>query len=371
MRVGLLTLPLDTNYGGILQLAALYRFLTDSGMDAVHLRKRPRRPLWYIAAAEVLRRVPGQNIMNVRATGKARAVHRAFISRFIPAATSGLQVSSDFRRALREHRIDAVVVGSDQVWRLEYHSDNEPLIYFLDFAHDPAMRRISYAASFGRDHWAYPDLRDEVTQHLARFHAVSVREASGVEICRASLGRGDAAVVLDPTMLVDRSFYDEAMAAVPPYQGRQLVTYVLDGSAKVTAAVDAVTAALGAGLDRFSLKVGPADRLIDIPQWLRAIHDAEFVITDSFHGTVFSILFHKRFVVVPNVERGLDRFTSLLDQLGLGHRMITDGSSRVISELVSDPIDYAAVEARLAPLRKYSADFLLSALGQVDRGARE
>lgn len=361
-RIGLLTLPLDTNYGGILQIVALYQFLADNGHQPLHLRKRPIRPLWYRVTAALLRQIPGQNIKNARANGQARAQHYPFMQKFMPNATKGLQDEADFRRAAQDNQLDAVIVGSDQVWRFEYHSDDAHLIYFLNFVDPDRVRRISYAASFGRSSWAYPEHTEAVKALLGRFHAVSVRETTGLDICRDALDRPDATVVLDPTLLVDPAFYDKAVAAQPVYDGPRVVTYVLDQSDKVQRTRAAVSQALGAQIETFSLTIKPGGKKLDIPQWLRAIRDADFVMTDSFHGTVFAILFQKPFVTIPNAERGLDRFTSLLGQLGLTDRLLVSDDAEQVRKLVHEPIDYDAVAQKLAPLRQQAAAFLLSAL---------
>lgn len=362
-RVGILTLPIHTNYGGNIQAAALYQFLVKNNKEPVLLRKKPARSMPQRLLASILPRIPGQNFGSVRSNEQARALHYPFLKKFMPQATGKLRKSADFQRAVRRHKLDAVIVGSDQVWRFEFHNDHEPMIYFLDFIPSGNVRGISYAASFGRSHWAYPESTADVKRLLSKFYAVSVREDSGADICRDNLGREDCAVTLDPTLLVEPSFYDEAVAKEPVYTGPRIVTYILDQSATVQKTSAAVIAALGGDIETFSLAISqPNGGQLDIPQWLRAIRDAEFVMTDSFHGTVFSILFQKRFVTVPNVDRGLDRFTSLLSKLGLSDRLLTNDDPVQISRLVHEPIDYDEVELKLKPLREASSKFLISSL---------
>lgn len=362
-RVGLLTLPLHTNYGGIIQIAALYQFLVRHGKKPLFLRKKPVRPLVQRLVAKVLWSLPGQNIGGARAQEQQRAVHYPFIDRFMPNATKPLRTSRDFARAARRHDLQAVAVGSDQVWRLDYHADGAPLTYFLDFVDPATVRRISYAASFGHSTWSYPDFTEPAAQLLSQFHAVGVREESGVDICRDSLGRTDARVVLDPTLLVDPVFYDEAVAPGSAFDQPTVVKYVLDQSAKVQAATAAAMEILSR--DRMairSLSATDQSAPLDIPHWLQAFRDAEFVITDSFHGTIFAIVFKKRFVTVPNHDRGFDRFVTLLGRLGLSERLLTSDDPSAVGRILAAPIDYDAVDARLSRLRTEAADFLLSAL---------
>ena len=99
-----------------------------------------------------------------------------------------------------------------------------------------------------------------------------------------------------------------------------------------------------------------------VSQWLTYLKDAELVITDSFHCTVFSIIFHKKFVVVANPERGVVRLETLLSKVGLEDRFFTDIKDVMKSGILNKEIDYDEVEKKLAVHRKYSMDFLKKAL---------
>ncbi|WP_300974799.1 polysaccharide pyruvyl transferase family protein [Sphingomonas sp. LHG3406-1] len=365
-KTGILTLHLHVNYGGILQAAALYRLLQDEGFDPILLRKEPDN----IGRAgrlirNLLRILPGQNVGGVRARALTRARHEPFIRRFLPNATRPCRNSEQLRRAVQQHGVGAVVVGSDQVWRAEYHQDSNYPVYFLDFV--PAdVRKLSYAASFGHSDWRYPERTEEVAGLLERFDAVSVREKSGVAICREVLGRQQCTLVLDPTLVVSPSFYQDAAAPAERKQQPTLVSYVLDQGESSEKAHKAVQDALPYGFGRQFLSVKDEGDQETIGQWLRAFMDADFVLTDSYHGTIFSILFQKNFITLGNVERGLDRFTTLLDEIGLADRLVIDPDTTDFASLVARPINYGAVNTRLEELRAASKDYLLSAL----RGSR-
>ncbi|MCB1353292.1 MAG: polysaccharide pyruvyl transferase family protein [Rhodobacteraceae bacterium] len=364
-RVGILTLPLHNNYGGILQAAALYKALENAGKTPVLLSKKAERPIWTRAALRVLQTVPGQNIGDLRARERERAIHYPFIAEHLPNRTGILRTREQFSRALRQLGLDAVVVGSDQVWRFEYHGDDNPMIYFLDFAEDLGVRRISYAASFGQKDWAYPRKTEEASRLLAHFDAVSARETSGVQICRTTLGRPDAALCLDPTLLLDRAHYAAIAAKAPPPPRGAVLNYVLDRTSfarDICGTVIATCPGIGRA-NEITIRKGGAKP--DIPAWLRAFQHANFVVTDSFHGTVFSILFERNFISIPNRGRGVDRFTSLLDQLGLADRIFTGDDPAEASAIAARPIDYATVGARLDKLRVSSSDFLLGALSEA------
>ena len=364
-RVGILTLHFHVNYGGILQAAALYRLLKDEGFEPVLLRKEPEnRGRVGRLMRNLLRAIPGQNIGGVRARAKAREMHQPFIRRFLPNSTRPCHNGEELGAAIEEWVLDAVVVGSDQVWRTEYHQDSNYPVYFLNFV-PPEVRKLSYAASFGHPDWQHPDKLEEVSGLLAAFDAVSVREQSGVEICRHKLGRKQCDLVLDPTLVVDPVLYHEAAAPPRPKSQPSLVSYVLDQSDNSMAACRTVEAALPDTYGTTSLFVNWERSQVGVGQWLRAFMDADFVITDSYHGTIFSILFGKNFIALGNKDRGLDRFTTLLQGLDLMDRLVLAHDPSTISSLVSQPIDYRQSKERLMALRRSSLSYLLSALRQT------
>lgn len=365
--VGILTLHLHVNYGGILQAAALYRLLKDEGFHPILLRKEPenRGPLGR-AVRNLLRRVPLQNIGGVRARAIVRAKHAPFMKRFLPKITAACHNQKELRAAVERLGLDAVVVGSDQVWRSEYHQDSNYSVYFLNFVPDGILK-MSYAASFGHEDWQYPDKVDEISALLRDFDAVSVREQSGIDICRDTLGRSDCKLVLDPTLVVDPALFTEAAAPPRDKTGPALVSYVLDRSESSDLAARLVGASLPKDYRTTLLSIDDEAQQADIGQWLRAFMDAEFVVTDSYHGTIFSILFGKNFIAFGNRDRGLDRFTTLLDQLGLLDRLVLDHDLSKIASLVEQPIDYPTVNTRLNGLRKSSREFLLTSLAPLGR----
>jgi Polysaccharide pyruvyl transferase len=273
-RVGILTLPLNNNYGGILQAAAFYRLLETAGHHPVLLNIKWYSPPSKARVVEILERVPGQNIGGHRGRELERQPHYLFIRRFVPRRTRNLR-------------------GPDQ-------------------------------NAFGRD---------------------------------------DARFAIDPTLLIDRRFYDDVVAGVPPQPAPTVLAYVLDKQLSARELANMAITALG-GQHRFrrriSAEAGAA--ALDVPSWLRAFMDADAIITDSFHRTVFAVLFGKTFVTIPNEGRGLDRFVSLLGELGLADRLLADEDPGAAKALITTPIDYGPVRERLAKLRAQSAGFLRSAL---------
>lgn len=359
MKVGILTLPLLNNYGGILQAAALTHYLETTGHQPTLLNKKFERPKFERLAGQVLRHIPGHDIKNIRSNERERARHYPFLDAHIPARTKPLYTLRELENAARERALDAIIVGSDQVWRPGYMSAADTKVFYLDV--DLGCRKIAYAASFGKSQWTRPERIPDVKRMIAGFDAVSVREQSAVELCKDLFGRDDCTIALDPTLLVDPSFYEKMKLPVSPGEN-YVLNYVLDENASAQDATATITAASGIQKVRL-LTLDDGARTATIPEWIMAFRQASYVITDSFHGTVMSVLFRKPFMSIANMERGIDRFQSLLTQLGLMERLVTPDMTTDLSEIAAAPIDFNAVHEKLAALRLASARFLNQALG--------
>lgn len=382
MKIGILTQPLQRNYGGILQCYALCEVLKGLGhevcvLDRHHhtpfLRKvlrSAKRILLYCLGAE-----KKENILSIWMTaGQMRTISRhtsAFIDRHIPH-TRPLLGTKALRQAAGNEHIDAYVVGSDQVWRPVF----SPCIanYFIDFDHRDNIVRIAYAASFGVDTWEYDRQTQQVCAGYAKkFDAISVREDSGVTLCRNYLGVA-AEHVLDPTMLLRREQYEKLATDRHALASRgNLLTYILDPSPEKSTIVGNVSRKLG--LTPFSVMPSREADVLNcamypeectspaVEQWLRGFMDARYVIVDSFHGCVFSILFNKPFIAIANCSRGETRFTSLLRTFGLEGRLIHN-AGELTDSLITAPVDWERCNGILQSERKKSLLFLRTNLNK-------
>ena len=376
MRIGILTLPLHTNYGGILQAYALQTVLERMGHRVVVFdtpNKMPLPPLWKIPLTFAKR-------LLLKSTGR---IDRIFIEKYNnqirPVIAKEIQPFVDERihrkviinfSTLEAREFDAIVVGSDQIWRSFYFV---PLWLwqkmekaYLSFTNGWQIKRISYAASFGTDKWEY---NEEQTRHcteaIQKFDAVSVREENGVKLCKQYFDM-DALHVLDPTMLLVANDYIELFKKkqTPKSKGN-LLNYVLDETDEIKNLVQNVASAKK--MNPFAVNnsfenddTKPLNQRIkpSIESWLRGFYDAEFVITDSFHACAFSIIFKKQFVVVGNKERGMARFESLLSMFGLEDRLVTTDAD----VLALPQIDYNSVYQKYDELKIRSWNFLENAL---------
>lgn len=370
MDIGILTLPLHANYGGILQAYALKSVLQACGHQVVfidHQSMPNRLPLLFrypiYLKRFLLKYLLGRDI-KVRREEYYRKLYRNMLAGTAPFIHRYIQTACVRSASGNFPRFHAVVVGSDQVWRETYA--NFIGKFFLDFLEcDASVRKIVYAASFGTDVWELTPAQTAVCARLVRqFSRVSVREDSGVELCRKYLGI-EAEQVLDPTLLLGTECYVSLVheAQVPKSAGN-LFSYMLDDSAEKRQYVCQL--AQRTGLTAFSL-LPTEEQLMrgaaypGVEVWLRAFMDAELVVTDSYHGCVFSILFNKPFIAVGNVERGQARFDSLFRMFCLHHRLVD--VSDLSYEPLSRSVDWDEVNGRLHEYRQKSRAFLHSALG--------
>jgi hypothetical protein len=268
---------------------------------------------------------------------------------------------------LIKEKFDAFIVGSDQVWRKEYSIGIKT--YFFDFIpRKSSIKRISYAASFGIDTWNYSEEEtQEMRDLIIRFNAVSVREKTGVEMCKRYLN-SDAIQVLDPVLLLQKSDYLDLIKENKNNLSEKIFAYILDVDNEKEGFINSMSAVMSASVKSiFPNKPKVNSNLIDdlifpsVDEWLLSFKDSEYVITDSFHGVVFSIIFNKEFFVLKNTKRGLTRIESLLEMFEIKNRIIN--SDVAVCDVLHIPkIDYAAVNNILDSERDKSMKFLTECL---------
>lgn len=371
MKIGILTLPLHTNYGGILQAYALQTVLERMG-HKVNVLNKNQDPIHYSALkiclsfikkivwAILLRKMPKyfniqkEEIEIKKSYSIINAYTYTFINRYIHQFLYR-SLSNDVKR----ETFDLLIVGSDQVWRPAYIRNIEEM--FLGFAKNWKIPKLAYAASFGTDIWEFSEIQTEKCSELIKkFKAVSVREESGVELCREHFGIS-ATHVLDPTMLLDKGDYIRLF----PVSGQEpvnktLATYILDYDVNKLSIIETLSKKLKLKVLRLNSKVEDPNATIEeriqppVESWLAGLNNADFVITDSFHACVFCIIFHKPFYVLTNNFRGVSRIASLLKMFDLEDRMISNEDECNHSEL----IDWEKIDKIRANWKSNSLTFL-------------
>lgn len=377
-----MTQPLRDNYGGILQCYALQILMKRMGHTPIVLNRDFNYPPFRLFIIRCLSAVKciwrryirkNKNFRVASPTSVHYFIHvsdyydnaelknfiKTHINRSIPLRSSWL-----LKQYVRYRKFHCYIVGSDQVWRQTY----SPCItdFFLTFLPKSTkkIKRIAYAASFGTEQCDIPanDLPKCKTA-LKLFDAISVREHSGISIVKSVFGL-DALQVLDPTLLLSSADYHLLIDKKDRLEGLYIAYYVLDFNEDKQKIVSAV-ASMRNVQEKVALSIYPKNedgsnaRLVSMSRWLAVMANADFVVTDSFHGCVFSIIFRKPFVAIANSSRGTDRFYSLLNSLGLENRLVFSFDQFLQKKATLESgIDYNSVAERLEPYRKMSMDFL-------------
>lgn len=364
MKVGIFTLPFHSNYGGILQAWALQETLKKMGHDPVVFRQPGFHVAWAFQPIAIARRAllrfRGSSVPLLARVHDERLEHN--IVRFCrERIMQSPLLANDAERVafVRKESLEAVVAGSDQIWRPGVTNPS----YFLAFLEGvPDVRRIAYAASFGCDRPDFGTEEHRYAELLTKFDAISVREDDAVSLCKKVADVVPEHTV-DPTLLLSRTDYE---TIATPKRDSRPVGYFLAGAKHFQALMDRLPHRFSADMNILATASDEVDALIPAPMpsveaWLGTIASASCVLTDSFHGTVFAILFRKPFVSLDNGS-GVGRIRSLLHLLGIDCRLVVGSSSAdSVADLLQQPLPEEAY-ARLNALNRQSWMFLENAL---------
>lgn len=361
MKIGILTFQRANNYGGCLQSYALQHTLTKLGADCevidlkgsvLSLPLDDHRGLAQRVKTFIVR--TGAKVVKGAANHSFDVFRRKHIRYSPPMDADRLRDAAP--------QYDMFVSGSDQVWNCNI-ADNVD-VYLQTFFDDPAIRRVSYAASFG-----FSDLpaarQDSYRRALEKFDRISVRETDGAKIVRELTGR-DPQITLDPTLLMDREEWD-ALAEPLHLKGDYIFVYQLGLSPRLLAFTRALAKKTGLKLVFVPFPVGQPIPgrwypTISPAKWVWLVKNARYVVTNSFHGLAFSLLFGRQFYVEVSKDLSnlASRITHLLDVAGLPQRLVSDDDFDAV--LAQPDIDHSQVEPRLAAARETSMDYLRSLL---------
>ena len=386
-KIGIITnWETNDNYGQQLQCWALQHFLRERGYDAFLIRQYAWPSRWNQKKKGVKR--IKQLVKNSLASFLyfTKLAYRPFFykrfafcldveacRRLFPLfRVEHLQMSKLYNtpEMLMENppEADVYITGSDQIWN--YELDEGPLKnYFLQFGNSK-VKRIAYAPSFG--HSSIPEeAENRIKQYLKIFNAISIRESSMVQVIK-DMGY-NATAVLDPTMLLEAKDYLQLSSNI---KGKESVfiysmNYAssddisfgeIEEFAKCQNLPIIVTPGSGY-LPARELFEGVEYSYATISQWIQHIANAKMVVTASFHGIVFAILFHRPFIYTPlkgEHANSNNRVLDLLNNLGL-REWVWDGS-RLNNDDFIKQIDWEKVDVKLGKLRQYSITYLLNAI---------
>ena len=379
MRIAILTQPLRYNFGGILQNYALQTVLKRMGHEVVTLDPhRYNFTLWQhiilILRHAFTRYIRGRRDVpilaewiNDREHDKKTRLLGTNTFKFVDKHIKRKEYW-DLTKDVKEGDYNVFVVGSDQTWRWEYNRGMTKLTnMFLDFTKGWKVMRIAYAASFGTNEWeGDAEITKICKNSIKNFDLVTVRESSGIDICK-SVFNIEAHHVLDPTLLLTKEDYMKLVERKGRLDTKEgdLYLYLLDENERNLILANTISKEMGLtpytytsracdfhGVHSIEERIQPPIEL-----WLKGFDQAKIVLTDSFHACVFSIIFRKQFYLYVNKDRGMERYTSLFNILGINNRIVY--SLEDVKNL--KPIDYNKVYKRL----KYCQDESYTLLGDA------
>lgn len=358
MKIAILTQPLRANYGGVLQNYALQQVLIKLGHEPITLAKNP---IQYISHFRLILELPkrlftkyilrkrkyifSEQKKNKLVENESRIL-LPFIKKYINRVFVNSYENIDYKQ------FDGFIVGSDQVWRPLYNWNVLDKMFLSFIPKSCNIKQIAYAASFGTSEWEYNEEQTKICSELINgFDAVSTREIDGVSLCSKYLGYNNAVYVLDPTLLLNKEKYLTLCKDIPTNDDNLLFAYILDTNSETISKLNDIANANG-----LTLKLVSAhdDCTLSMEEWIAMFRNAKMVITDSFHGTVYSIIFNKEFYTIANKSRGGSRFISLLSQLSLIDRMFES-----ISDItINNDIDWKIINYKISQLKDFSINFL-------------
>lgn len=341
MKIGIVTFHDADNFGAQLQSYGLQAALESLGAESCFLDFPEKKAPAEVPASPLMQRILQHRAKRQKLFADFRD---AYLNR---AAFDESQV----------HAFDFFIAGSDQVWNPSITGGEGK--YLLSFA--PASKRCSYAASFGTN--VLPEsCRDYFSRELGQFQQISVREKSGAALVSGLTGTTPR-VDLDPSMLVKASQWEKMMAPSKtdmPY----LLLITVQNDTNLLKLATQMAKERNLELKVISAAFFPPVGFqpwsdVSVCDWLRLIHDADLVISSSFHGLVFSILFHREFYVNPLVSDLADRnsrVTELLEMLDISDR--TAG-------ITTEALDWVKIDERITQLRAESMVYLKSLIGET------
>ncbi|WP_319558026.1 polysaccharide pyruvyl transferase family protein [Thiomicrorhabdus sp.] len=345
MKVGILTFHEGINHGAYMQAFSTYQFLLQNGYDAEIINYKNRTHYLFELKAFLVKKNPLHILQNIK---KIRAFKEDHSSMNLG------KMLFDRRKLIGKY--DAIVVGSDIVWNFKSRFLGRDPVYFGKDLEDSKL--ISYAPSFGNVNSddAIPDF---VSEGLQYFSSISVRDINSSNLVKKVIGV-EPKIVLDPTFLIDAKPFEQSTGAERKPYLLVYAYYLRDGEIK-----SAIAFARKKGLEIISIGYQNtwADKNVIALgpfEWLSYFHHASFVLTSTFHGTIFSLKYEKNFATSMN-DNIKNKTISLIKHLDLADRFVEGGD---VADVFRQEIDYSVINKKLTPLVQDSQEFLLNALGE-------
>ena len=370
MKIGILTFHYVHNFGAVLQAYGLLQYINSLGYESHVIDYRNQRMNQFWNSPKLLKFSSKENLIS-------NLIHLlGNLSRMIlyPIKLKRKKIFNSFaKRRLNlsniDEEFDICVYGSDQIWGLDHIGDD---MTFLGSDKIRAKKRIAYAASAGETEQEVID-SPFIREYLKKYSAISVRENTFFE--KFKKAGFNCSLVLDPSLLCEESIFSKI--AVRPKINNYVFCYrALESlklpkvASKVAEQLNCKTIEVRCTTDKRTFKEmlmpGRYKQFATPEEFLGYINNAECIITTSFHGVAFSIVFRKSFYFISTRNKRENRITSLLEQLGLTDRIINEGDVPTFTLIDYKAIkkDGTSIEQKLYALREYSQNWLKEAIKQ-------
>lgn len=377
MKIGILTFHFSNNYGALFQAYGLRNYLKELGHDVEFINYQP----------EYLEEGGEIKLSNLFSKATLKIIYLKFVNLkekyfgnkqkekyfeefkkdFLGINNTKIYKSKDELEYANLY-YDLLITGSDQVWNPseQYGIDN---VYFLDFkTSNTNVKKISYAPSFGKDNLD-ETYKDEISKLISKLDSISIREISGQNIIE-NLVSIKPTLVPDPTVLV--SDYKKIMNNYHTEEKDYIFCYYLRSRENIGEIAEYISQKENLQIysphnphrrwKEIGSTVHPGPR-----EWLYLLNNSKFVITNSFHGTMLSILLNKPFIVVGigsgEKSKYNERAMNILKQCGLENRFITKFDKIKVVKLKNEKIDWIEVNKKMNDLKNEGINFLISSIG--------
>lgn len=365
-KVGILTFHGGRNYGAALQCYALKREMEKNGIniDVINFQKEKEYNASkghigkYLSKAYIARKI--YSMLFIKSLKEKDMNFERFSREKLGMNIGNIIREDDIEKYCKEFK--AIIFGSDQIWNMNPKIYDRSKVFFGDFKYEGA--KIAYSASFGDNTEYAEENREYIKEKLLNFKKISVRENSGSEFLK-KIGL-DSKVTLDPTMLMSAELWEKEIEEKPIINGEYILYYSVNcrkNSWIVAKKLSEITGLkvinlvehpkiIGSGFKNY-YSAGPLE-------FLNIIKNAKYVVTNSFHGTIFSIIFEKSFIPVFEELNGKikieERKYTILKNLGLEEYMHT--SNQPIDLKKIENIDYENVKIKLEKIIEESKKYL-------------
>lgn len=349
MRIKTITCHDVYNHGASLQAFAFQRYLSELGHEVEIIDYKPdylsgHYKLWSVDNSKYDKPIIKQIYLLAKLSGRLIALRRKrkfdeFTQKYLRLTPHRYHSNEELKT--NPPKADVYIAGSDQIWNTLFQNGRDEAFY-LDFA-PKGSKRIAYAASFATND-VVEEYKPFVRRMLQSFDSISLRERISLSLLE-SLGRNDGVAVCDPVFLLSREQWNNILPA-SSIEEKYLLVYDTENSNKIRDIAQSISKERKLKIFNIS---GSRKSYVDKDFWasspidfVQLIRDAEFVVSNSFHATAFSLIFHREFCVVNRSEAINERMLSLLEQYGLQDRLITDIAKGLLSS-----IDYSKVQPKI------------------------